>query len=182
VPPGEAAGSRIQGPQLDGELTGLGASATNLVATYDNAGAPHAELRDPQYTLVNPIGITGVHAVVGSTASTFAIVTQQVSGKPKFALFDGNGKSKCGPVEIGDATFVPSAVAGGDSGFLVVSSGHVRGQVISGSCTPGPIFEIDSGSASESRVAAGKRGYAVVWSDATTALPWRRFFGSRICN
>jgi hypothetical protein len=49
-------------------------------------------------------------------------------------------------------------------------------------CTPGVSFTVDAGPAGKVGIAAGNKGYGVVWQDTSARVPKRRFFGPNFCD
>ena len=131
---------------------------------------------------VKVLPLTGLDPVVGSGPSGFAIAVQGTSG-PLFTTYSASGAVQCGPVSMGDSSFKPAGIVATPKGYLVVSSGVVRGQEVHSDCSLGPIFAIDAGPKDDMvRVAAGAAGYGVVWQDGAAKVPKRRLFGANFCD
>jgi hypothetical protein len=88
----------------------------------------------------------------------------------------------CGPVNIADTSFVPTAIVATQSGYLVVSSGILRVQEILANCGLGQLFTVDPGPAANVTIAGSAAGYGIVWQDTNAAAPKRHLFGPNFCN
>jgi hypothetical protein len=126
-----------------------------------------------------------VNAVIGTGSNGFAVLVKSASGSTwDFYVYSAVGVLSCGPTAIGDANFVPDAVAGNSNGYLVVSSagGNVRAIKVDNSCKYIQTWPVYSGSAAiTARVAAStSAGYGITWEipDSVSA----RIVNANICN
>jgi Putative metal-binding motif len=168
---------------LLGSSAGIAGTASNYVVVADLAGSARGNA-GLTYTGTPSITLTGSHPVVGSGSNGYAIaVSPSGTGSPQFYAYGATGLPVCGPVSIGDASFVPAAVVATPTGYLVASSGVVRVQEVRANCTLGALFTVDAGpGATNVGIAGSASGYGVVWQDPTTGAPKRHLFGPRFCN
>jgi Putative metal-binding motif len=159
-------------------------SGPNFVIGYSGSSAASVAMWDASLSSSTAISVVGQAPILGSSPNGFAVaLAPAVTGKaPQFYAFGPSGSPLCGPVDLADASFVPAAIVATPKGYLVGSSGALRIQEMLANCTPGVAFTVDAGPVSNVGIAAGNKGYGVVWQDTSAGVPKRRFFGPNFCN
>jgi hypothetical protein len=162
---------------------GLAASGQNFIVALDAAGAAAAEVGSnvDGTTVSTPLTLVGSKPVVAGGPNGFAVAVAR-AGSAALYTYAPTGTAVCGPVNIGDATFVPAAIVPTATGYLVVSSGVVRVQEVLAGCKLGQLFTVDAGPATNVSIAGSAAGYGIVWQDTTAAEPKRHLFGPNFCN
>lgn len=131
-----------------------------------------------------------VGAIIGAgSGGNFGLTVPSASGGTQdFYIYNATGTLVCGPVAIGDASFVPDAIAGNAGGYVVVASGsNVRVIQVTNACKPVQTWTVSASAGYSSRVAAATNGYGVAWeiSDGVNSSSNRvkaRIFGANVCN
>ena len=120
---------------------------------------------------------------IASGPNGFALVGRPAPTSPvwQFYSYKPDGTSLCAPLDL-PADFVPASFVATPTGYLLVSSGAVRGQEVLSNCSLGLSFPIDPGPATDVNIAGGSAGYGVVWQDTTKAIPMRRLIGPHYCD
>lgn len=139
------------------------------------------ELNEPD-ELEASVVLPAYQPVIGAGPAGFAVAMERPGIRPLFTAFDGAGSVVCDAIPFADASFVPSAVVGTETGYLVVSSGEIRLQHIANDCKLGPLMTLGATAEWGVRAAGGSEGYAVVWQDTATSTPMRRVFGPNFCD
>jgi len=174
---GYAAGSSITASSSNFVIANLLASTSSVSASTWNASLGGAVA----------LTVSGKAPIVGSGPYGFAIAVRPASSAnpPQFYAFGPTGTALCGPVNIADKSFVPSAIVGTANGYLVISSGVIRVQEILANCTVGQLFTVDSqglAAVGSAGIAGSAAGYGVVWQDTVSSTPKSRFFGPNFCD
>jgi hypothetical protein len=160
------------------------ASGSNFVVGYSGASTASLAIWDASLSTSKALSVVGQAPILGAGPSGFAVaLAPAVAGNaPQFYAFGPSGSPVCGPVDLADKSFIPTAIVASPKGYLVVSSGALRVQEMLANCTPGASFTVDAGPASKVGIAAGNKGYGIVWQDTSAGVPKRRFFGPNFCD
>jgi Putative metal-binding motif len=177
----------------DAQFWSIATSGANFVtATTTYGAASKSVLYSSTFGSPKSLSAPGRGAIVGASASGFAVAARAVSDSdpPNFYSFNASGAAVCGPVPFTDKAFAPVDLVATPKGYLVLSSGYgnlvaatqLKIQEVFSDCTLGALFTVDSGLADGAQIAAGSAGYGVTWYDTTAKVPKARFFGPHYCD
>lgn len=178
-----AVGSHVDITTVNSNYGLLIGTSAGFVTAVELAGSS-SEAKFFNSSLGSPASLVveGQAPAMGAGIDGFGIAVGRTAARPEFYSFDAAGDARCGPVPFADTNFAPSDLVGTDAGYLVVSSGAIRAQLIKPDCSLGPLFVVDdSVSGSAVRVAGGSEGYGVVYT-ITGPKVKRRFFGPNFCD
>ncbi len=187
-----SSGGRTPSVAVSGDSVGLvwmaGDATSSPPHTLEFSLRDRTGVNETKHVQLRPDGVSARKAVIAPRASGgFGILWSESDGV-YFQEYTSAGSTVCSnPFYKTFANFEPDQMVATTRGYLAVSSYNhvVQAQEVLVDCTYGTSFPniattSTNSDAPHARIAAGAKGFAMVWSDNTNV--YTRTFGPNLCN